>query len=122
MLPNMIHQFFIYNHFLINNCMITFSFYAIMKSIVLISMEIALTLLTSITSKMVRLHLLYALLIYFLVILGSMGTGEDLFYKCCAPSEEIVHSLRIVSRSFSMKPIKFVMRLSFLIITFLNTL
>ena len=38
------------------------------------------TLLTSITSKMVRLHLLYALLILFL-ILGSMGTGEDLFYK-----------------------------------------
>jgi hypothetical protein len=22
-----------------------------------------------------------------------MGTGEDLFYKCSAPSEEIVHSI-----------------------------
>ena len=36
---------------------------------------------------------MYALLIYFLVNLGSMGIGEDLFYKWCAPSEEIVHSL-----------------------------
>jgi hypothetical protein len=53
----------------------------------------SLALLTSITSKMVRLHLLYALLIYFLVNLGSMGTGEDLFYKCGAPFEEFVHSL-----------------------------
>ena len=43
-----------------------------------ISMDDCRTLLTSITSKMVRLHLLYALLIY---CLGSMGTGEDLFYK-----------------------------------------
>ena len=36
---------------------------------------------------------MYALLTYFLVIVGSMGTCEDLFYKCCAPCEEIVHSL-----------------------------
>jgi hypothetical protein len=45
-------------------------------------------LLTSITSKKVRLHLLYALLTYFVVFLGSMGTGEDLFYKCYTPSED----------------------------------
>ncbi len=41
-----------------------------------------IALLTSITSKKVRLHLMYALLTYFLVMLGSMGTGEDLFYEC----------------------------------------
>ena len=52
-----------------------------------------IALLTSITSKRIRLHLMYALLTYFLVMLGSMGTGEDLFYKCNAPPEEIVHSL-----------------------------
>ena len=38
---------------------------------------------------------MYALLTYFLVILGSMATCEDLFYKCCAHSEEIVHSLHL---------------------------
>ena len=32
---------------------------------------------------------MYALLTCFLVNVGSMGTGEDLFYKCCAPSEEM---------------------------------
>ena len=32
---------------------------------------------------------MYALLTYFLVCLGSMGTGEDLFYKCCAHSKEL---------------------------------
>ena len=52
----------------------------------------SIVLLTSITSKKVRLHLMYALLTYFLVMLGSMGTGEDLFYKCNATSEEFVHS------------------------------
>ena len=38
---------------------------------------------------MVLIHLLYAPLTYFVVFLGSMGTGEDLFYKCYAHSEEL---------------------------------
>ena len=46
-------------------------------------------LLTSITSKMVWIHLMYAPLTYFVVFLGSMGTGEDLFYKCYAHSGEL---------------------------------
>ena len=46
-------------------------------------------LLTSITSKKVWIHLLYAPLTHSIVVLGSMGTGEDLFYKCCAHSEEL---------------------------------
>ena len=45
---------------------------------------------------------MYALLTYFLVILGSMGTGEDLFYKCCAPSEEL-STHYILPSNFSLK-------------------
>ena len=51
--------------------------------------EGCIDLLTSITSMKVRWHLLYTLLTYYVVLLGSMGTGEDLFYKCWAPSEEL---------------------------------
>jgi hypothetical protein len=36
-------------------------------------------------------------------MLGSMGTGEDLFYKCKAPPEEIVHPVQY-SGNFSLKP------------------
>ena len=32
---------------------------------------------------------MYAPLTYFVVFLGSMGTGEDLFYKCYAHSGEL---------------------------------
>ena len=46
-------------------------------------------LLTSITSKKVWIHMLYAPLTHSIVVLGSMGTGEDLFYKCCTHSEEL---------------------------------
>ena len=69
--------------------------------------------MTSITSKKVRLHLMYALLTYCLVMLGSMGTCEDLFYKCCAPLEEIVHFLHF-SGNFSLKTRKLTMRIVFL--------
>ena len=72
-----------------------------------------IALVTSITSKKVRLHLLYALLTYFLVMLGSMGTGEDLFCKCNAPPEEIVRSLHC-SGNFSLKPRKLSMGIIFL--------
>jgi hypothetical protein len=50
------------------------------------------TLLTSITSKMVRLHLLYALLIHF-CYWGAWAQVRTSSTKCCAPSEENVHSL-----------------------------
>jgi hypothetical protein len=46
-------------------------------------------LLTSITSKKVWIHLLYAPLTYYVVFLGSMGTGEDLFYKGYTHPEEM---------------------------------
>ena len=38
---------------------------------------------------MVWIHLLYAPLTYYVVFLGSMGTGEDLFYKGYAHPEEM---------------------------------
>ena len=72
-------------------------------------------LLTSITSKMVHLHLMYALLIYFVVCLGSMGTGEDLFYKCWAPSEDLsTHGYD--PRNFLLKFEKLAMSLAFLML------
>jgi len=50
------------------------------------------TLLTSITSKKVRLHLLYALLIH-LCYWGAWAQVRTSSTKCCAPFEENVHSL-----------------------------
>jgi hypothetical protein len=76
--------------------------------------ERCIALLTSITSKKVRLHLLYALLTYFLVMLGSMGTGEDLFYKCYAHFEELSTHIKH-PRKFSMKFGTMTMSTSFLI-------
>ena len=76
----------------------------------------SIALLTLITSKMVRLHLLYALLIYLLVTLGSMGTGEDLFYKCGAPSEENVHSPQSFLKFLFENPENWWWVLSFVII------
>ena len=50
---------------------------------------------------------------YCMVFLGSMGTGEDLFYKCCAHSEELsTHSK--FPRNFSLKFGTLTMSLSFL--------
>ena len=71
-------------------------------------------LLTSITSKMVWWHLMYALLTYFMVFLGSMGTGEDLFYKCWAPSEDLsTHGY--FPRNFSLEFELLTMSIGFLI-------
>ena len=43
-----------------------------------------------------------------------MGTGEDLFYKCCAPSEELsTHSY--FSKKFSLKFEILTMSISFLL-------
>ena len=63
---------------------------------------------------------MYALLTYFVVI-GSMGTGEDLFYKCGAPCEEIVHSSQF-SRTLFMEPRKLGMSILLLDKYILHTL
>lgn len=57
--------------------------------------------------------MLYAPLAYFVIFLGSMGIGEDLFYMCGAPSEEIDYSLHF-SGNFSLKPRKLIIIIIFL--------